>query len=207
MVDVRIQPAYEGLNNACIFDFETLSQEQTNGVVLSMAMLNFAESRFVSDIAYTFDELVENTHTIKFNVEEQVKKYKRQINKDTLDWWSQQGDLAKKQLKPSEDDVSIDQLYNFFIVNKSANVKKVYTRGNTFDPIFLEYIMRQIHKPMPYDWWEVRDTRSLIEGLSWGTELKNSFIPEGCENFIAHDPKHDIAMDVMRLQALVQAIT
>ena len=172
-----------------------------------MAMLNFAESRFVGDIAYTFDELVENTHTIKFNVEEQVKKYKRQINKDTLDWWSQQGDLAKKQLKPSEDDVSIDQLYNFFIVNKSANVKKVYTRGNTFDPIFLEYIMRQIHKPMPYDWWEVRDTRSLIEGLSWGTELKNSFIPEGCENFIAHDPKHDIAMDVMRLQALVQAIT
>lgn len=199
--------AYEGLNNACIFDFETLSQEQTNGVVLSMAMLNFAESRFVSDIAYTFDELVENTHTIKFNVEEQVKKYKRQINKDTLDWWSQQGDLAKKQLKPSKDDVSIDQLYNFFIVNKSANVKKVYTRGNTFDPIFLEYIMRQIHKPMPYDWWEVRDTRSLIEGLSWGTDLKNSFIPEGCENFIAHDPKHDIAMDVMRLQALVQAIT
>ena len=199
--------AYEGLNNACIFDFETLSQEQTNGVVLSMAMLNFAESRFVGDIAYTFDELVENTHTIKFNVEEQGKKYKRQINKDTLDWWSQQGELAKNQLKPSEDDVSIDQLYNFFIVNKSANVKKVYTRGNTFDPIFLEYIMRQIHKPMPYDWWEVRDTRSLIEGLSWGTELKNSFIPEGCENFIAHDPKHDIAMDVMRLQALVQAIT
>ena len=200
-------PAYDGLNNACIFDFETLSQEQTNGVVLSMAMLNFAESRFIGDMAYTFDELVENTHTIKFNVEEQVKKYKRQINKDTLDWWSQQGDLAKKQLKPSEDDVSIDQLYKFFILNKSANVKKVYTRGNTFDPIFLEYIMRQIHKPMPYDWWEVRDTRSLIEGLSWGTDLKNSFTPEGCENFIAHDPKHDIAMDVMRLQVLVQAIS
>ena len=200
-------PAYDGLNNACIFDFETLSQEQTNGVVLSMAMLNFAESRFIGDMAYTFDELVENTHTIKFDVEEQVKKYKRQINKDTLDWWSQQGDLAKKQLKPSEDDVSIDQLYKFFILNKSVNVKKVYTRGNTFDPIFLEYIMRQIHKPMPYDWWEVRDTRSLIEGLSWGTDLKNSFTPEGCENFIAHDPKHDIAMDVMRLQVLVQAIS
>jgi hypothetical protein len=50
--------AYDGLNNACIFDFETLSQEQTNGVVLSMAMTNFAESRFTSDIPYTFEELV-----------------------------------------------------------------------------------------------------------------------------------------------------
>ena len=50
--------------------FETLSQEQTRGVVLSMAMLNFSESRFTSDIAYTFDELVENkivqpTHIIE----------------------------------------------------------------------------------------------------------------------------------------------
>ena len=133
--------AYDGLNNACIFDFETLSQEQTNGVVLSMAMLNFAECRFIGDNAYTFDELVQNTQMIKFNVEEQVKKYNREINRDTLTWWSEQGELAKQQLKPSENDVSIDQLYNFFIVNKSTNVKKVYTRGNTFDPIFLEYIM------------------------------------------------------------------
>ncbi len=199
--------AYDGLNNACIFDFETLSQEQTNGVVLSMAMVNFSESRFTSDIPYTFDELVQNTKMIKFNVEEQVKKYNREINRDTLTWWSEQGELAKQQLKPSDDDVSIDQLYNFFILNKSANVKKVYTRGNTFDPIFLEYIMRQTNNPMPYDWWEVRDTRSLIEGLSWGADLKHSFIPDGCKNFIAHDPKHDIAMDVMRLQVLVQAIS
>ena len=199
--------AYDGLNNACIFDFETLSQEQTRGVVLSMAMLNFSESRFTSDIAYTFDELVENTFTIKFNVEEQVRKYKREINKDTLKWWSAQGQLAKEQLKPSDGDVSIAELYRFFIVNKGVNVNKIYTRGNTFDPIFLEYIMRQTNNPMPYNWWEVRDTRSVIEGLSWGSDLKNSFVPPDCDNFIAHDPKHDIAMDVMRLQTLVQAIS
>ena len=200
--------AYDGLNNACVFDFETLSQEQTNGVVVSMAMLNFAESRFTSDtMAYTFSELVENTHMIKFDVQDQVKSYKRNINKDTLNWWMEQGDLAKEQLKPSSDDKSISELYSFFVLNKSVNVKKVYTRGNTFDPIFLEYIMRQTGNPMPYDWWEVRDTRSTIEGLSWGSTLKNSFVPEGCqESFIAHDPKHDVAMDVMRLQTLVQAI-
>lgn len=199
--------AYDGLNDSCIFDFETLSQEQTNGVVLSMALLNYCESRFVGDMAYTFDELVENTHTIKFDVEEQVRKYKRQINKDTLNWWSNQGESAKQQLKPTDQDKSIDEIYKFFIVNKSVNVKKVYTRGNTFDPIFLEYICRQINKPLPYDWWEVRDTRSLIEGLSWGTDLKHSFKPEGCENFIPHNPQHDIAMDVMRMQTLAQAIS
>jgi hypothetical protein len=199
--------AYDGLNNSCIFDFETLSQEQTNGVVVSMAMLNFADVRFTSDtMAYTFDELVANTVTIKFDVQDQVKSYKRKINKETLKWWMDQGDLAKEQLTPKADDKSIADLYSFFVLNKSANVKKVYSRGNTFDPIFLEYIMRQTGNPMPYQWWEVRDTRSLIEGLAWGSDLKNSFTPPGCENFIAHDPSHDVAMDVMRLQTLVQAI-
>lgn len=199
--------AYDGLNNAVIFDFETLAQDQIRGVVVSMAMLNFAEVRFTGDIAYTFDELVSNTKTIKFNVEEQVKKYDRKISKDTLEWWNKQGEEAKKQLKPSPEDVSIAELYGFFILNKPANAKKIYTRGNTFDPIFLEHIMRQTEYPDPYNWWEVRDTRSLIEGLSWGTDIKNSFTPPDCESFIHHDPKHDVAMDVMRIQTLVQAIS
>lgn len=197
---------YEGLDNAVIFDFETLSQDQINGVVVSMAMLTFSETRFVGDLAYTFDELVKNTHLIKFNVEEQVKKFGRKIDKSTLEWWNKQGEYAKKQLTPSEEDVSISELYQFFIINKRVNVKKVYTRGNTFDPIIMEHILKQFDRPMPYEWWEVRDTRSLIEGLSWGTNLNNSFMPPNCESFIHHDPRHDIALDVMRMQTLVQAI-
>jgi hypothetical protein len=197
---------YEGLDNAVIFDFETLSQDQMNGVVVSMAMLTFSETRFIGDLAYTFDELVKNTHLIKFNVEEQVKKFGRKIDKSTLEWWNKQGELAKKQLAPSEEDVSISELYQFFIINKRVNVKKVYTRGNTFDPIIMEHILKQFDRPMPYEWWEVRDTRSLIEGLSWGTDLNNSFMPPNCESFIHHDPRHDIALDVMRMQTLVQAI-
>lgn len=199
--------AYDGLNNACIYDFETLSQDPLNGVVLSMAMLNFSETRFTSDtLAYTFDELVEKAVTIKFDVEDQVKNYKRKIQKETLDWWSKQGDLAKEQLKPSPDDKSISELYGFFALNKATNAKKIYTRGNTFDPIFLDFIMKQTGNPSPYEWWEVRDTRSLIEGMAWGSDLSNKFTPPGCENFIHHDPKHDIALDVMRMQKLAQAI-
>ena len=199
--------AYDGLNNAVIFDFETLSQDQISGVVVSMAMLNFSEARFTGESSYTFDELVGNTKMIKFNVEEQVKKYNRKINKDTLEWWNNQGEDAKQQLKPSPEDVSISELYGFFILNKSANVNRVYSRGNTFDPIFLEHIMRQTDYPYPYNWWEVRDTRSLIEGLTWGTDIRNNFTPPDCESFVAHDPKHDIALDVMTIQTLVRALS
>jgi hypothetical protein len=199
--------AYDGLDNACIYDFETLSQDQVNGVVLSMAMLNFSEMRFNGDNPHTYEELLEKTHIIKFDVEEQVKKYGRKINKETLKWWGEQSGEAQKSLKPSAKDKSISELYQFFVVNKCTNLNKVYTRGNTFDPIFLEHIMKQCGDPMPYNWWEIRDTRSLIEGLTWGSDLKNSFIPEGLEEkFIAHDPRHDIVMDVMRIQTVVRYI-
>ena len=199
--------AYDGLNNACIYDFETLSQDPINGVVLSMAMLSFAESRFTNpEMAYTYDELVSSTHFIKFSVEDQVRNYKRKIDKETLEWWNNQPAEAREQLKPSDEDKSIEELYSFFIVNKSTNVRKIYTRGNTFDPIFLTYVMKQCGKPEPYHWWEVRDTRSLIDGMAWGSDLDNKFTPPNCESFVHHDPRHDIALDVMRIQTLAQAI-
>ena len=193
------------MDNAVIYDFETLSQDQINGVVTCLAILKFDESRFVGK-PYTFKELTDDAKVIKFNVEEQVKKYERKIDKSTLDWWSGQGDEAKEWILPSDNDKDISELYDFFVESMGSTATKVYTRGNTFDPILLETIMNQTHKPMPYNWWEVRDTRSVIEGLAWGSDLENKFIPPDCEEATKHNPTHDIALDVMRIQALAQAI-
>lgn len=198
------------MNNECvIYDFETLSQDQINGVVLSFAMINYSEERFIKQ-PYTYQELVNSAKFIKFNVEEQVKVYKRKIDNATLEWWKEQPKEAQQsQLKPSSEDKSITELYSFFIDNADpSNIKKVYTRGNTFDPIFFEYIMKQVGKEDPYPWWTVRDTRSLIDGMTWGLDINNKFIPEGLEeNFVKHDPRHDVAMDVMRMQTLAQALS
>jgi hypothetical protein len=47
----------------------------------------------------------------------------------------------------------------------------------------------------------------MIEGMSWGTDMDNGYIPEGlAAKFIAHDPRHDIVMDVMRMQELARAL-
>lgn len=199
-------PSYNGLDNCTIFDFETLSQKPHNGVVISMAMLNYAEVRF-SSMPYTYEELLEKTHYIKFDVSDQVKSYNRKIQKSTVDWWSQQPKEAQAAINPSSDDKSISDLYGFFIVNKATNLNKVFTRRNTFDPIFMSSLMEATGNPDPYDWWLVRDTISYIEGLSHGIQLRNDFIPEGLEDkFVKHDPRHDIVMDVMRIQTLVQAL-
>lgn len=197
------------MTQCVIFDFETMSTDRVNGVVVNMAMLIFDESRYTSD-PYTYGELVESCKLIKFDVAEQVEKFNRTICKDTLAWWDQQSKEAKKQLKPSPDDVSIETLYDFWVNNTSNyNIQKVYSRGNTFDPIFFDYILEQtaFNPSDAIKHWTVRDTRSTIEGMAWGHDIKNSFIPDGLEEFfVAHDPKHDIAMDVMRMQTLAQAL-
>lgn len=202
--------AYDGLNDCVIFDFETLSTDRVKGVVVNMALLTFSEGRYTSNIPYTYNELVDNCKLIKFDIDDQVKNYSRVISKDTLEWWGKQSKEAKKQLNPSPDDKSISELFHFWVVNITLhNLKKVYSRGNTFDPIILDYILEQTgtDPSSAMKHWQIRDTRSTIEGMAWGHNISNSFIPDGLdEHFIAHDPRHDIAMDVMRMQTLAQAL-
>lgn len=198
------------MESSVIFDFETLSQNPFDGVVLSFAMLNFNKRRFDgADPPYTYQELVSKAKFIKFDVEEQVSSFGRKIQKDTLEWWSNQGKEAQKVLKPSKmRDKSISELYSFFKENCfQGEITEVYTRRNTFDPVFMTSLMQATGNPEPYDWWLVRDTISYIEGLSYGAGIKNDFIPEGLEDkFVKHDPRHDIAIDVMRMQVLYQAL-
>jgi hypothetical protein len=197
---------FQGLDICTIYDFETLSQNPVDGVVISFAMLNYDPMRFAKD-PYTYQELLDKCHYIKFDVADQVKSYNRKIEKDTVEWWSRQNKEAQKKIAPRPDDKSIAELYNFFVVNRCTNLKKVYTRRNTFDPVFMTSLMKATGNPEPYDWWSVRDTISYIEGLSHGIDIDTGFIPEGlAEHFVKHDPCHDIAMDVMRMQVIVQAI-
>lgn len=196
------------MNECVIYDFETLSQDQNKGVVISLALLSYTESRFVSN-PYTYEELLDNCKKIKFNVEEQVNTYNRTISKETVKWWREQNATAQKQLAPSSSDVSIDLLYDFLLENIDLkNHKKAFTRGNTFDPIFLDSLLKESGKANPMHWGSIRDTRSFIDGLAYGSKLSNKFIPEGLQlKFVAHDPCHDITMDVMRMQTLVQAVS
>lgn len=189
-----------------IYDYETLSLNRVKGAVLALAAIPFDEDRFTEN-PYSWEELLQISRIIKFDVTDQVKRYKRVIDKSTLEWWNSQGAEAQKLLKPSIDDRPIDDLYDFFNEVKPNPIHRVYTRGNTFDPIFTDYLLEDIGKPDIIKYNLIRDTRSLFEGMAYGTTIKQDFIPEECKDkFIAHDPVHDIAMDIIRFQKLAQAV-
>jgi len=196
-------------NNCIIYDFETLGKDPRESVVLSMAALPFTEERFVTDNPYTYNELLMNAKFIKFNVKEQVEVYGRKVDKETLEWWSKQSPEARKSLAPSKDDAPLIELHPFLmdLLNNPKDAKKIYTRGNTFDPIFLESLLQNINQVDPFPWWNIRDTRSMIEGMTFGTDIRNDFMPDELkEHFIHHNPIHDIAIDVMRLQYVARIL-
>lgn len=192
-------------NDAVIYDFETLSQNEFKCVVVSCAMTTFSRER-LGEGYYTFDKLVKQIQNIKFKVKEQVEVYNLEIDPETLDWWREQSKEARALIKPSSEDVSIDKMIPWFNSQIDLNdVRVVYTRNNTFDPVILKMICEITGHKFPYPWWAIRDTKSTIDGLTWHHNIKDSFIPPNCEGYVKHDPAHDVALDIMRLQTLAQA--
>ena len=187
-----------------IYDYETLGKDVRTLPILSLAIFSFD-----TNVNYAYQEIVNATGYYKFSVEDQVKNYGRKIEKETLDWWSQQDkSVFESQVKPSKNDLPLAALYD--IMKKHVGEKDiVFTRGNTFDPMVTQFIMESIGKVDPVPFWNVRDTRSFIEGLSYGSGLKNNFTPPELEGqqLALHDPRTDIALDVLRIQSLIRAIS
>lgn len=189
------------MKSELIFDFETLSTSRHNCVVVNLATLEFNPSRF-KDNPYTFSELVNACTLLKFDIKEQREKYNRVIDASTLQWWK---DLPKEvgaQLLPSADDISIRDIPLHVKDNDYGNV---WSRGNTFDPIILDYLMDDIGHSHLFKFWLVKDTRSYLDGLLHGSGVKNSFMPDGLDiEFKHHDPCHDVALDVYRMQTVLK---
>lgn len=190
-----------------IYDYETLATDVSTLPVVSLATLKFDPTRFL-DRPYTFSELVDSCQLFKFDIQEQVKDFGRKIDKGCLEWWGQlPKEVRDSQLKPSKKDLSITELPD--IMAELADKKTIiYTRGNTFDPVITDIYLRQLGAEHTYSPFNVRDTRSLIEGMTWGANIANNFIPEDLvEKFEAHNPAHDISMDVIRIQTLVGVLS
>lgn len=203
------------MNPHFILDYETLGQDVFTVPVVNCAYYIFDWDRFISNNPYTFNELVQDIRLDKFNVEEQVKEgYK--FSKRDLEWWAEQGDEAKKQIKPSADDIPVKEfVYKLYDYLREAKLKRWWSRSNTFDPILLSrnfkdyYTREAMDFILPY--WLVRDTRTYFDTRYDFKLKKNAFCPIDDQAlwdkyFILHNPVHDLAADILRLQRVERVI-
>ena len=195
-------------------DFETLGQNAQTVPALDCAFTTFVWERFL-DEPYSFNELVSSINRVKLSVEEQVKVYGAKYTQDDLKWWQNQPNEARKNIMPSDEDATVQEFMNAIIeyLRHSEKVEYWWSRSNTFDPIIMwrlaQYLDQDLLLNEYLKFWRVRDIRTFIDA-KFNFTTRNGFVPVADErwwneNFNAHDSIHDVAADVLRLQAIYRA--
>jgi len=188
-----------------MFDVETLGK-RSHSVILSMACIYFNP-----DDKPDHHWLRENAFFAKFNVEDQVKRLKRSINKPTIEWWAKQCEnvkVASFHPHPTKDVIFEDGYEAMREWVKSKNDEKcwVWARGN-LDQLVMDDIEESIGLVpiFPYARW--RDVRTAIDFLYNTT---NGYVSVDYPGFdpkleiTKHNPIDDCILDAMSLMYGVQ---
>jgi len=137
-----------------MIDLETLSTS-TNASILTIGAVKFDP----------FGNELEMPSCQKFYVKidiDSCDELKLDISNDTLEWWSKQSKEAQEEAFNIENRIHIreafNQLYKF-----CWGAKRVWSHGASFDIVICENIFRKINKAVPWNFWEVRDTRTLFD--------------------------------------------
>lgn len=197
-----------------ILDFETIGQGARVAPGIECSYTTFVWDRFL-DEPYSFQELLSIIQKSKLDLKDQIKNYDFSYKEEDLNWWMEQPPEVRRLLKPKPDDLKLTQFVETLLgyLRRSEKIEYWWSRSNTFDPIILDHMSQAVGKYafvneyLPY--WRVRDTRTFIDA-KFNFTTKNGFVPVANVDqwekvFNAHDSRHDIAADILRLQAIHRA--
>jgi len=113
----------------------------------------------------------------------------REVDPATIEWWGRQDPAIMEEAFSPDNRISLvdamDQFHKF-----AWGCDRFWSHGATFDLVMLENIYRQLNKPLPWNYWQLRDTRTLFD-LGFDPDM-----PTGS--------KHDALQDAIRQAAGVQ---
>jgi len=160
-------------------DMETMAVSP-NAVVLSLGAVHFDpyQNGYTDSIYFRID------------LDDQ-DRLGREIDPNTIDWWARQDPKIMEEAFSPDNRISlvdgIDQFHKF-----AWGCDAFWSHGATFDLVILENIYKQLNKALPWNYWQLRDTRTLFD-LGWDPEM-----PKG--------NKHDALQDAIRQSIGVQNI-
>jgi len=134
-------------------DLETLGTKP-NCVILTLGAIKFNPQS---------DEEPKDGIYQKFDVDEQVALGRSQDD-STLEWWAKQPKNIQDEAFTDEGRISPLQAtkeLNKFLVG----VDVVWAQGPAFDIVILENLYQQLGLPLPWNFWQIRDSRTLFSLL------------------------------------------
>lgn len=108
---------------------------------------------------------------------------------DTVQWWAKQSQEAKAALQV--DPVPIEEVviafHEFF---KRVRGMWIWSQGAAFDVVLWEYIAHRLKNPVPWKFWDVRDTRTAYEMARFDSRTIKR---RGTYHNALDDAKHQVA--------------
>ena len=135
-----------------MLDLETLST-RPESVILTIGAVKF--SPWAEDVD------AENGLYYRVNVDEQLAM-NRHVQEETIEWWGRQDAEVREEALGDTGRVSLEEMtrgLNRFLVG----VENIWAQGPVFDIAILENLYRQLVKPTPWQFWQIRDSRTLFQ--------------------------------------------
>lgn len=133
--------------NSIMFDLETLDTKPT-AVVLTLGAVKFDANS------------IGETLSLRIDINAQVE-LGRTISDSTLDWWGKQSkeiqDIAfsEENRVPLHD--AIEQFHKFV-----WGAERIWSQGS-FDVNIMENMYANVQRPLSWNYWQVRDSRTLFD--------------------------------------------
>jgi len=163
----------------CMIDLETLATGP-NATVLTLGAVKFNPwGQGYSDKIY-----------FRIDLDDQ-DALGRDVDPNTLDWWSKQDPVIMEEAFHPDDRIPLKEAVDRF--HKFAwGCDQFWSHGATFDLVIMENLYKQLEKPLPWNFWQLRCTRTIFD-LGWDPDMpKNS--------------KHNALEDAIRQSVGVQNV-
>ena len=133
-----------------MIDLETLSTNP-NATILTIGGVKFDP--------YSFTEPSQGMY-FRVDVDSQTAMG-RDVQQETIDWWATQPKEISEEALGDED--RIDLKYLIKQINKwSVGVDVFWCQGPLFDYAILQNLYAQLEHPVPWQYWQIRDSRTLF---------------------------------------------
>jgi hypothetical protein len=97
---------------------------------------------------------------LRCDVDEQTNMG-RTVDDNTLAWWAQQDEAIKEEAFGEHERSSMDQVTR--AINKfCVGLDVLWCQGPLFDYAILQNLYKQVGKPAPWHYWQIRDSRTLF---------------------------------------------
>jgi hypothetical protein len=134
-----------------MLDIETLST-RPESVILTLGAVKFSP--------YENDVDTESGLYVRIDVDEQLEAG-RHVQQETVDWWGKQTDDVRDEALGEHERTKLNNFLNQlnkFLVGADA----IWCQGPAFDIVILENLYRQMERPTPWQFWQIRDSRTLF---------------------------------------------